>query len=162
MQNKRQRQIQKTKDRVNEHFKVWRGRLLQDQAWNWTLWSEYLVVVVNGGLVNFYLFLTMTCNYSRWALFTIPLPIVLLEKLNKLNPTENKPKSKSNTFNRVLTFGTAKFGHSSVLSTYSAVKMSCGKFSSFGVELKLIIKPNIEGIINGQGILCFIYLFIMH
>ena len=135
---------QKTKDRVDEHCKVWRGRLLQDQAWNWALWSEYLVVVVNGGLVNFYLFLTMTYHCSRWALFTIPLPIVLLEKLNKLHPTENKPKSKSNTFSRVLMFGTANFRLSSVFSRYSAVKTSWGKFSSFGVELQLIIKYNIE------------------
>ena len=126
----------------------------------------YLSIFNNGQcttvvVLNFYLFLTMTYNFSRWALFTIPLPIVLLEKLNKLHPTENKPKSKSNTFSRVLMFGTANFRLSSVFSRYSAVKTSWGKFSSFGVELKLIIKPNIEGI-NGQGILCFIYLFIMH
>ena len=90
----------------------------------------------------------MTYNYSRWALFTILLPIVLLEQLKKLSPTEvpreNKPKSKSNTFSRVLTFGTAKFSDASVFSTYSAVKTSCGKFSSFGVELQLIIKSNVE------------------
>merc|ERR1712062_497817 len=77
---------------------VWRGRLLQDQAWNWALWS---------GLSSLYLCL-----------------LCCLKKLNKLSPTEvlreNKQKSKSNTFNRVLTFGTAKFGHSSVFSTYSA------------------------------------------
>ena len=81
----------KTKDRVDEHCKVWRGRLLQDQAWNWALWSEYLVVVVSGGLVNFYLFLSMNYHCSRWALFTIPLPIVLLEKTQQTIANRSSP-----------------------------------------------------------------------